>query len=314
MPTPPDTLRERFFASDFRVGVGLATFADLDKPLFQGLETIEQVSADRAAMDAIAGSEDYRELVRSVNAMDAQLVNTPAMNAVGASQIARDAIQADSGVFSRIKTNPMPLGKFFAGKLGLTPSNFADYSALVGDQSALSTIGDDASLAALANDTPFSATVTHKSSFIESDYGDSAGSQETWDSGTSNAPFTQSVSKGQDGDTLSRGGTTLTFQTPTATGYAFGCAQRDDPVDPGTWERTFDFDKISEIVLTTRLTDSTAMTFELEVGGTNVLTVSTNGTTTNTVSVSQTGLQTLKMKFVSQGKDGTAEVAVLKFN
>jgi hypothetical protein len=236
------------------------------------------------------------------------------MNAVGASQTARDAIQADSGVFTRVKTNTMPLGKFFAGKLGLTPSNFADYSAVVGDQSALSTIGDDASLAALANGSTLSATVTHKSGFIESDYWDSAGSQETWDSGTSSSPGAQTTGTGQDGDTISDGGNTLTFQTPTATGYSFGCVQGGDPTDAGTWERTFDFDKISEIVLTTRLTDSTALTFEMEVGGTNVLTVSTDGTTTNTVSVSQTGTQTLKMKFVSQGDGGKAEAAVLKFN
>lgn len=314
MATPPNTLRERFFASDFRVGDGLATFANLDKTLFRGLETIEQVSADRPAMDAIAGTEDYRELVRSVNAMDAQLVDTTAMNAVGASKPARDAIQADSGVFTRVKTNTMPLGKFIAGEAGLTPSNFADYSAVAGNQTAISTIGDDDTLAAVVNETVFAATETHKSGFVGSDYWDSSGSKQTWDNGTLSAPSNQTVGIGQDGDTLSNGGNTLTFQTPTGTGFSFGCVSDFDPGVGGSWERTFDFDRISEIVLTTRVVDSTKMTFAMAVGGTNVLTVSTNGTTTNTVSVSQTGSQTLKMQSASQGVGGAVEATVLKFN
>jgi hypothetical protein len=140
MPTPPDTLRERFFASDFRVGDGIATFADLDTSLFEGLETIEQVSADRDAMDAIAATEDYRELVRSVNAMDAQLADTTAMNAVGASQTARDAIRADSGVLSRVRSNSMPVAKFILGTAGGTPSTVADMADLAANATAMNAV------------------------------------------------------------------------------------------------------------------------------------------------------------------------------
>lgn len=309
MATPPNTLREIFFASDFRVGEGIATFADLDPSLFEGLETIEQLSADRNAMDAIAASEDYRELVRSVNAMDAQLVDTTAMNAVGASQTARDAIRADSGVFDRVKTNTMPLGKFLAGELGLVPGNFADMDALVTNQTAISGIGDSKSLAAAANQATFAATQLHTSGFIESDYWDSVGSEESWINGNITEPTDNSVIIGQSGDTLGN----TTFQTPIGSGFSLGIAQNGDPSDGAIWERDFNFDVINEIVVTTRLTDPNKMKISIDKGGTEILSYGSTGTTTHTLSVGS-GTDTLKINGLSTGTDGEAEVSVLKFN
>jgi len=90
----PDTLREVFFDADRRVGQGLATYGELDATAFDGLETIEDVSADATAMDLLAASEAYQEVARSVVAMEAQAADATAMDAVSASSTAMDAVSA----------------------------------------------------------------------------------------------------------------------------------------------------------------------------------------------------------------------------
>jgi len=371
MATPPDTLRERFFNSEFRVGDGIATFADLDPTLFRGLETIEQVSADRDAMDAIAGTEDYRELVRSVNAMDAQLVDTTAMSAVGASQTARDAIRADSGVFSRVRSNSMPLakfivgvaggtpsnvanmtdlagnatvmndvaasqaardeiqastlatdkiradpvgaGKYLAGVSGLTPSNFSDVGAVTSsvNGSEMGNIAASEFAAGIANSTVTGTTQLHLNNNINPDYWDAPGSQETWNSGTFSSNGGPEPFIVQSGDTI-QGNTNAT--TPIGNGYSLGFRQ-DSSSDEGTWAREFNFDNISQIIITTRNTLSNALSIEVAVGTTTVLSYTKDGTTTHTIGVSQTGTKPLTVNFVDKGAGKVpSEVGLIEFN
>jgi hypothetical protein len=103
MATPPNTLRELFFASDRRVGQGLATFADLDAASFDGLETIQDVSADATAMNLIANDPAYEELARSVNAMEAQAASQTAMSEVASSQTAMDEVIVSDTALTEVR-------------------------------------------------------------------------------------------------------------------------------------------------------------------------------------------------------------------
>jgi hypothetical protein len=103
MATPPNTLRELFFASDRRVGQGLATFADLDAASFDGLETIQDVSADATAMNLIANDPAYEELTRSVNAMVAQSESATAMSEIATSQAAMDKVIQSNTALTEVR-------------------------------------------------------------------------------------------------------------------------------------------------------------------------------------------------------------------
>jgi hypothetical protein len=119
MATPPNTLRELFFASDRRVGQGLATFADLDAASFDGLETIQDVSADATAMTLIANDPAYKELARSVNAMEAQANSQTAMREVAASQTAMAEVAASQTAIGEVAASQTAIGEVAASQTAM---------------------------------------------------------------------------------------------------------------------------------------------------------------------------------------------------
>jgi len=271
----PDTLREVFFDADRRVGQGLATYGELDATAFDGLETIEDVSADATAMDLLAASEAYQEVARSVVAMEAQAADPTAMDAVSTSSTAMDAVSTSSTAMDAVSASQTAMDAVSASTLAL--SKF------------------------------------HLSESIESSYWPVANSSSTWDSGTITTNSGMSVFTGQSGDSLGNG----SFSTPIEQGYSIGAVlDNSGGTGEGKWQREFDFDEISEVVLTTLIDNSSAFAISLSVGGAELLNYNSNGETTHTVSVSQTGTQTLTIEFVDQNfTDGEfCEAGLLQFN
>ena len=147
----PRTHREIFFDSNRRVGKGIATYGEFDQSTFEGLETIDDVSADPDAMDVLVDDgRVYVEITRSVVAMQSQAAHQVAMDAVAASETAMDAVAAsgtardavrDSDLaFDTVAAVNMAIGKFAAGDAGLDPTEFADMDAVAASTLARSAV------------------------------------------------------------------------------------------------------------------------------------------------------------------------------
>lgn len=88
----------------------------------------------------VGSSTAMAAIIASTAGMAALADSVKAMDAVGASSTHRSSIWGSSGAWDAIEASDMASGKFVAGALGLTPSNFASMSAIALDSSTMDTV------------------------------------------------------------------------------------------------------------------------------------------------------------------------------
>jgi hypothetical protein len=176
---------------------------------------------------------------------------------------------------------------------------------LVDDSAALSQLVASTPVSKEVNNEQLTATELLLASTVQPDFWGEPGSEETWNSGTT--PPTLII--GQSGDSL--GGTT--FQTPVGDGFSIGAF--GNGTFGVTWEKDYDFNKISAVDIKTRNSRS-GCKITVRVGGSSILTYTSTGTTTHTIGVSQTGVQTLEIRLLGTSVNGSKqlEAGVLQFN
>ena len=137
----PYTHREIFFDSENRVGQGLATFGGHDHEVFEGLETIDDVSSNEEAMDVLVDDERvYVEIARSITAMESQSAHQIAMDRVAATETVRDVVRDSDLAFGTVAGVNMAIGKFVVGDAGLDPTEYADMDAVAASETAMDTV------------------------------------------------------------------------------------------------------------------------------------------------------------------------------
>jgi hypothetical protein len=137
---------------------------------------MNELSASSTAMNTVSSSRATMDtLLASQTARDAISASTTAMDSVSASQTARNAVNDNNTFFNKIGSLPMAIGKFLAGSMGLTPTNYADITDVVSDTSAMDTVSasqtamDTVSVSQAAMDA-VSASVMPRTASIGSQY------------------------------------------------------------------------------------------------------------------------------------------------
>ena len=145
----------------------LANNLTIDYQDFDELETLwtNQVVSDKEVMQIIAASAETMELH----------AQTPfVMNAVSASQTARDAIGTDGVGYDAVAAVAMAIGKYAAGIAGLDPTAYADIDAVASDANAMDAVSasllaynavfkSDYSVSSLWASTPGAKTILQNS-------------------------------------------------------------------------------------------------------------------------------------------------------
>jgi len=177
-----DSIAAVFFASDRRVGKGLATYAQLDQSVLGDQETINAVASDADAMDAVSTS-------------------STAMDAVSVSDLALDAIWDSQDVgWPAVRDVNMAVGKFAVGRAGLDGANYADMDAVAASTTAM----DAVSASTLALDSVFSSALAAGAYFESSHIVDvvwtsDAYSESVWEQGISTTLPTTVIDDDGDG-------------------------------------------------------------------------------------------------------------------
>ena len=132
---------------------------------FADSAAMTSIAASSVVMDEVSESETAMDAVStSATAMDAVSTSSLAMDAVSTSSLAMDAIWDSQLAWDTVAAVAMAVGKFVAGRAGLTPSNYADIDVVASDQAAM----DAVSTSATAMDA-VSASLLASSAVLKSD-------------------------------------------------------------------------------------------------------------------------------------------------
>jgi len=128
-----------------RAGLDGANYTDIDA-VSTSQTAMDAVSVSALAMEAIAASQIAMDAV--VAATDVGLptvVETEtAMNEVSLSDLALDTLWASTDAWDLIKANAMAVGKFAAGRAGLSGYDYADIDAVATSQTAMDAVSTSA--------------------------------------------------------------------------------------------------------------------------------------------------------------------------
>lgn len=121
--------------SGYKIAVK-ASVIDVANFIFVG-EEFFTLGADKFPVDALA---DYAEKFTDTTYMDQAVNDAGEMNLLCSNPVTVNAIAAHPTFWSKVKTSSMALGKFFAGRAGLSPSIFPDITAFMKDDTARPTL------------------------------------------------------------------------------------------------------------------------------------------------------------------------------